>query len=61
MKNIQDVLKDKEQELRMVQRQVEALNIVLPLLVESTDTAPEAPKGDTVMVNGVPRPIRRFP
>lgn len=37
MKNIYDVLRQKEQELQRVQREIEALRIAAPLLADDTD------------------------
>ncbi len=44
MKNIYDVLRQKELELQRLQREIEALRIAAPLLAEDTDVEPAAAK-----------------
>jgi hypothetical protein len=38
MKNIYEVLRQKEQEIRRLEKEIEALRVVLPMLAEESDT-----------------------
>jgi hypothetical protein len=43
MKNVEGVLKEKEVELTVLRKEVEALRVVAPLLVEEGETRPKMP------------------
>jgi hypothetical protein len=60
MKNIYEVLKEKEAELLAISKQCEALKITIALLEDTPPQPSPAPPTDSVMVNGVPRPMKRF-
>jgi hypothetical protein len=51
MKNVYEVLRQKEAELAKLEKEVEALRLAAPLLTEERDTLSEVPKpGTTVTV-----------
>ena len=56
MKNVYEVLRQKELELTRLEREVEALRVAAPLLSEEKEQA-EAPK-PTLAANGPQQPIR---
>jgi hypothetical protein len=56
MKNVYEVLRQKELELTRLEREVEALRVAAPLLSEEKEQA-EAPK-PTLTANGPQQPIR---
>ncbi len=58
MKNINEVLRAKEQQLQQIQREIEALRVAARLLADETDVAPAARVATptNVAVPGVPPP-----
>lgn len=54
MKNIQDVIRSKEQQMQQIQKELEALKLAAKLLVEDGDTAPQASRaGATTTAPGM--------
>jgi hypothetical protein len=43
MRNYAEVIREKERELEVVRKQVEALRMVAPLLVDASETVPKIP------------------
>jgi len=59
MKNVYEVLRQKEMELTRLEKEVEALRLVAPLLSEEKETTPDiAAKPMPTAVNGPQQPIR---
>jgi hypothetical protein len=59
MKNAYEVLRQKEMELARLEKEVEALRLVAPLLSDEKDTSVEMPKTALpTAVNGPQAPIR---
>lgn len=57
MKNVYEVLRQKEMELTRLEKEVEALRLVAPLLSEEKENAAEAKSALPTAVNG-PTPAR---
>jgi hypothetical protein len=57
MKNVYEVLRQKELELTRLEKEVEALRIAAPLLSEEKETLAEAPK-PSLTTNVPPQPVR---
>jgi len=61
MKNVYEVLRQKEMELTRLEKEVEALRLVAPLLSEEKEAGPDMAKSVLpVAVNG-PQPTARIP
>jgi hypothetical protein len=59
MKNVYEVLRQKEMELTRLEKEVEALRLVAPLLSEEKEMSAEVSKSALpTAVNGPPAPIR---
>jgi len=58
MKNVYEVLRQKEMELTRLEKEVEALRLVAPLLSEDKDATAEIPKPILAAANGPQQPIR---
>ena len=61
MKNVYEVLRQKEMELSRLEREVEALRLVAPLLSEEKEMASDMVKPLAAAVNGPQQPIRMAP
>ena len=57
MKNVYEVLRQKELELARLEKEVEALRIAAPLLSEDKETATEAPR-PTLTPSAAQQPMR---
>ena len=57
MKNVYEVLRQKELELTRLEKEVEALRIAAPLLSEEKEALAEAPK-PSLTTNAPPQPVR---
>jgi hypothetical protein len=57
MKNVYEVLRQKELELARLEKEVEALRIAAPLLSEEKETLAEAPK-PSLTTTASPQPVR---
>jgi len=57
MKNVYEVLRQKELELTRLEKEVEALRIAAPLLSEEKETLAEAPK-PSLTTTAPPQPVR---
>ncbi len=57
MKNLYDVLKQKETELQQLQKEIEALHIAARLLADDGDARAEAPMRAVAGAAAAPRPI----
>jgi hypothetical protein len=57
MKNVYEVLRQKELELTRLEKEVEALRVAAPLLSEEKETLAEAPK-PTLAAAATPQPVR---
>ena len=57
MKNVYEVLRQKELELARLEKEVEALRIAAPLLSEEKEQLAEAPK-PSLTTNVPPQPVR---
>jgi hypothetical protein len=57
MKNVYEVLRQKELELTRLEKEVEALRVAAPLLSEEKETLAEAPK-PTLTTNNNQQPLR---
>ncbi len=60
MKNVYEVLRQKEMELTRLEKEVEALRVVAPLLSEDKENGEVASKPLPAAVNG-PQPALRIP
>jgi hypothetical protein len=60
MKNVYDVLRQKELELTRLEKEVEALRIAAPLLSEEKEPLAEAPK-PSLTATAPPQPVRNPP
>jgi len=60
MKNVYEVLRQKEMELTRLEKEVEALRLVAPLLSEEKEAAADMVKPMAAAVNG-PQPTPRIP
>jgi hypothetical protein len=58
MKNVYEVLRQKEMELTRLEKEVEALRLVAPLLSEEKENAEVTSKPLPTAVNGPQQPIR---
>ncbi|HYW40464.1 MAG TPA: hypothetical protein VE957_20345 [Terriglobales bacterium] len=58
MKNVYEVLRQKELELTRLEKEVEALRIAAPLLSEEKETLAEAPKPSLTTTTTPPQPVR---
>jgi hypothetical protein len=58
MKNVYEVLRQKEMELTRLEKEVEALRLVAPLLSEEKENAEATSKSLPTAVNGPQQPIR---
>ena len=56
MKNVYEVLRQKELELTRLEKEVEALRVAAPLLSEEKETLAEAPK--PTLTTTQPQPVR---
>ena len=56
MKNVYEVLRQKELELTRLEKEVEALRVAAPLLSEEKETLAEAPK--PTLTTARPQPVR---
>jgi hypothetical protein len=61
MKNVYEVLRQKEMELSRLEREVEALRLVAPLLSEEKEMTSDMVKPLATAVNGPQQPIRMAP
>jgi hypothetical protein len=62
MKNVYEVLRQKEMELTRLEKEVEALRVVAPLLSEEKETISDMPKPAlATAVNAGPQPTARIP
>jgi hypothetical protein len=57
MKNVYEVLRQKELELTRLEKEVEALRVAAPLLSEEKETLAEAPK-PSLAASAAPQPLR---
>jgi hypothetical protein len=57
MKNVYEVLRQKELELTRLEREIEALRLAAPLLTDEKDQLAEAPK-PTLTAAPPPQPVR---
>jgi hypothetical protein len=57
MKNVYEVLRQKELELTRLEKEVEALRVAAPLLSEEKETMAEAPK-PSLAATPPPQPVR---
>jgi hypothetical protein len=57
MKNVYEVLRQKELELTRLEKEVEALRVAAPLLSEEKETLAEAPK-PSLAASGPQQPVR---
>jgi hypothetical protein len=57
MKNVYEVLRQKELELTRLEKEVEALRVAAPLLSEEKELPAEAPK-PSLTANAPPQPVR---
>jgi len=57
MKNVYEVLRQKEFELTRLEKEVEALRVVAPLLAEEAEQPGEAPK-PSLTATPLPQPVR---
>jgi len=60
MKNVYEVLRQKEMELTRLEKEVEALRLVAPLLSEEKESMTDIAKPALAAVNG-PQPTGRIP
>jgi len=60
MKNVYEVLRQKEMELTRLEKEVEALRVVAPLLSEEKESISEVKPALATAVNG-PQPTARIP
>jgi len=58
MKNVYEVLRQKEMELTRLEKEVEALRLVAPLLSEEKENLSEVAKPALAAANGPQQPIR---
>ncbi len=58
MKNVYEVLRQKELELSRLEREVEALRVAAPLLAEDNAVLAEATNNKPALANGPQQPIR---
>jgi hypothetical protein len=58
MKNVYEVLRQKEMELTRLEREVEALRMVAPLLSEEKENLPDVAKPVLAAANAPQQPIR---
>lgn len=58
MKNVYEVLRQKEMELTRLEQEVEALRLVAPLLSEEKEIPADIAKPLATAVNGPPSPMR---
>lgn len=58
MKNVYEVLRQKEQEMARLEKEVEALRIAAPLLSDEKEQVVEAPKPSLAAVNTQQQPVR---
>jgi hypothetical protein len=58
MKNVYEVLRQKELELTRLEKEVEALRIAAPLLSEEKEQLAEAPKPSLTTTAPPPQPVR---
>ncbi|MGA2359116.1 MAG: hypothetical protein ABSF66_08960 [Terriglobales bacterium] len=58
MKNVYEVLRQKELELTRLEKEVEALRIAAPLLSEEKEQLAEAPKPSLAATAPPPQPVR---
>ena len=61
MKNVYEVLRQKEMEMSRLEREVEALRLVAPLLSEEKEMNTDMMKALATAVNGPQQPIRMAP
>ncbi len=61
MKNVYEVLRQKEMELTRLEKEVEALRLVAPLLSEEKEGATEAAKPALATAVNGPQPTARIP
>ena len=61
MKNVYEVLRQKEMELTRLEKEVEALRLVAPLLSEEKETLSEIPKPALATAVNGPQPTSRIP
>jgi hypothetical protein len=61
MKNVYEVLRQKEMELTRLEKEVEALRLVAPLLSEEKETMSEMAKPALATVVNGPQPTARIP
>jgi len=61
MKNVYEVLRQKEMELTRLEKEVEALRLVAPLLSEEKETISEAAKPALATAVGGPQATARIP
>ncbi len=58
MKNVYEVLRQKEMELARLEKEVEALRVAAPLLSEEKEVIPDAPKPTLAATPAPQQPIR---
>ncbi len=61
MKNVYEVLRQKEMELTRLEKEVEALRLVAPLLSEDKETVSDVVKPLATAVNAGPQATARIP
>ena len=61
MKNVYEVLRQKEMELTRLEKEVEALRLVAPLLSEEKESATDVAKPALATVVNGPQPTARIP
>jgi hypothetical protein len=61
MKNVYEVLRQKEMELTRLEKEVEALRLVAPLLSEEKEITSEMPKATLATAVNGPQPTTRIP
>lgn len=61
MKNVYEVLRQKEMELTRLEKEVEALRVVAPLLSEEKETISDMAKPALATAVGGPQPTARIP
>lgn len=61
MKNVYEVLRQKEMELTRLEKEVEALRLVAPLLSEEKENASDAAKPALATAVNGPQPTARIP
>ena len=61
MKNVYEVLRQKEMELTRLEKEVEALRLVAPLLSEEKENAAESAKPALATAVNGPQPTTRIP